>query len=73
MKWHRPIPYSGPFLNFFYSNQWGKWALFKFLLFQSMGNMGPFDLSYASDSGAAKIGQQGAKVRVWEGGFPLPR
>ena len=39
------------------------------------GDMGPSALSYANDSGAAKICQQGAKAkrpsggRVWEGGF----
>ena len=42
-----------PVLNFFYSNQWGGGG----------GDMGPSALSYASDSGAAKICQQGAKAR----------
>ena len=69
MKWHRPIPYS---------------TLFKFLLFHSIGGggggMGPSALSYASDSGAAKICQQGTKARAegakqpsGEGGFRLRR
>ena len=37
--------------------------LIEFLLFQSMGAWGLVTLSYASDSGVARICQQGTKAR----------
>ena len=68
VKWHRPIPYS---------------TLFSFIPINGGGggDMCPSALSYASDSGAAKICQQGVKARersdrAGEGcgrGVPLPR
>ena len=41
---HQPLPPPPPLLNFFHSSQWGAWGL--------------VPLSYASDSGVARIYQQ---------------
>ena len=61
VKWHIPILYS-PFLNLFYSNQRGG------------GGMGFMPLSYASDSGAARIchlvAKRGSEVSDCREGVP---
>ena len=51
MYWHRPIPYS-PLFFLFNSNQWGG---------EGGGGWALVSLSYANDSGAARICQRDPK------------